>query len=69
MPASIVGAGHEFIEYLINRGVIPENAIHVVIELKVGELVKIHYTVVEDNESSLEVLLGGTELLVKDWNE
>lgn len=66
MPVSVIGAAQECIDFLINRGVIPEGCLHVVIEMKVDEPVKIHYTVVELNESNLEVLLGGTELMVKD---
>lgn len=61
--------GSQFIDHLINHGLIPENCIHVILEMKAGEPIKIHYSVWEHQESSLEVLMGGTELIVSDMDE
>jgi len=62
--------GDPIIEYLINNGLIPENCMHFIMEVKVGEPIKLHYSVWADgHEQSLEVLMGGVEMVVKQESE
>jgi hypothetical protein len=61
--------GDPIIEYLINHGLIPENCVHFVMEVKVGEPIKLHYSVYAEPESNLQVLMGGVELLVEQESE
>lgn len=48
--------GDKFIDDLINAGVVPGNATHVIIDAKYGEVVKIHYSTIDTDEDKLAAI-------------
>lgn len=56
---------NDFIQFLIDKEIVPEDTFHVVIDCKVGDIVVMHYSVY--GEDAIEVIMqrGGIDILEK----